>query len=727
MYILLIIYHGLFAMLAQLVILRELSIPFLGNELFLGTFLSSWLFWLGIGSLCVKHLLKPKEWHIKYFSYSFLILSVLLIMQILLIRLSQALFSFGSLIGPLGTVLFTFASMSVFCFVVGAQFTIACKATFSSKDKDVILGRVYLYETIGAVAGGILFTYVLIGNVPIFTISLALSLGCIISSLVLIRKELYAKKILLISGCLLLLLFNFKLEHMVNKIQWKGYELISRYEARNANLVLTRLGSIKNVFIDGTISASFPNVQSYEPIAHWPLLISKNPEKILVIGEAGLGLLKEVLKHNPDSVDYVIFDRAFIDFIEPNLERLDILALEDKRVNIHYLDGRLYIKNTDKRYDTIILDTGAASNLKLNRFYTQEFYRSIKSRLKSGGIFSFSIASSENYLYGKTRIFNLSVYKTLKSVFSNIEIIPGDNIIFLASPSNFIISKDTIIKRLQDRYISNAYAVSSYFEYKLTHKRRIDLKRDLENTADIEVNSDFRPKTYYYFTNLWQTKFASGLLHFLVCIFFLILARIIFKKRKSIIEFFRYKQECVLIFILGFIGILLELILMLAYQVISGFIYWQMGLLFAAFMLGLFLGGRLGVQLRRSSNRKHFSYLVGIFLSLIILSMCLKYYLPYFINFSNIANIFIFSSLLILIGVLIGCAFVVASFLMVEDEIMHKAGSLYSSDLWGGAMGALLTGNIIVPFLGLLGALNFAAAGGFIGLVVFCGLKFRLK
>ena len=53
----------------------------------------------------------------------------------------------------------------------------------------VALGQVYLYEAQGAVIGGVIFTYILIGSVPTFIIALAVSLGCIFASLGLLGKK----------------------------------------------------------------------------------------------------------------------------------------------------------------------------------------------------------------------------------------------------------------------------------------------------------------------------------------------------------------------------------------------------------------------------------------------------------------------------------------------------------------------------------------------------------
>jgi len=102
-----------------------------------------------------------------------------------------------------------------------------------------------------------------------------------------------------------------------------------------------------------------------------------------------------------------------------------------------------------------------------------------------------------------------------------------------------------------------------------------------------------------------------------------------------------------------------------------------------------------------------------------VLSVCAAYLLPYSIYLSTLQNIFIFIALLALIGVIVGAAFVIASFLIQADNVMSKAGSLYAADLWGAALSAILSANFIAPLFGILGALNFAAAIGLAGLAIF--------
>lgn len=714
MYNFIFLYLGLFALLAQLIIFRELSVLFYGNELFLGTFLASWMFWAGGGSLLIKRLLNEKRPSAKYFSHGFMTLSFVLPVTILTIRLSKSLFYFGEFIGPVGTILFTFAVMSFLCFILGSQFTLACAIASDKIKKEMALSRVYLCEAFGAVIGGVLFTYLLIGFVPTFTVAVVLSFLCLLVGWGLGAKEISINRLLLPALALALLCGNFFLEPAVNRIQWTKYELIRQKEARNATLTLVKMGSITNVFIDGMISASFPNPESYEPVAHWPLLATEKPVRLLILGDVSLGLLKEALKHNPESVDYVVLDHSFLDLVGPYLGVEDRAALKDPRITIHYLDARLFVKQQRDRYDAVIINIPDVPNLKLNRFYTQEFYGQIKSILKPTGILALSVTSSENYLSPQTKMFNASVYRTLKSVFGSVEMIPGDNMMFLCGLSAIDMRPEIILQRLSKRGISNRYVIPSYIEYKLETRRRAELKRTLEETSGVVINRDFRPTTYYYFTNFWLNKFASPLGCLLGGILLVLIGAVIAGKRKSLVSLAREK-ECLIIFIIGFVGMLLEVILLLGFQIISGYVYWQMGILFAAFMLGLFLGSAIGTRAQHHSRQMHSRYLSLSSIAMAGLSVAAEFLLPHLVNASTAQNIGIFTGLLMLIGIIVGASFVIAGFLMGAQEIVLKAGRLYAADLWGAASGAMLSTNFIIPLWGLPGALNFSAILGLVG------------
>jgi len=721
-------YHGLLAMLAQLVIFRELAVIFYGNELFLGIFLASWLFWVGLGSLLAKRLSRKEKLSGKYFFSGFLALSILLPLIILFIRISKSLFSFGEFIGPLATVSYTFVIMGLLCFIIGAQFSLGCALAWRNSEKENALGRVYLCESAGSVIAGVLFTYVLIGVMPLFMIVLFLSLGCVLVSLSMTGRKLSAQNMAIMAFALVLAGVYFKIEPLVNKLEWRGYRFIKQKETRNATLSLVKMGSIVNVFADGLLSASFPDPESYELLTHWPLLATAEPSRVLILGDWSLGTLKEALKHSPKRVDYVILDNSFLNLVRPYLSSEDNSALRDKRVDIHYGDMRLFVRNSAKglrlnfgqenKYDTVMINIREVPNLKLNRFFTREFYSQVKSIIRPAGVLAVSVVSSENYLSGNTRKFNALVFRTLKSVFAEIEMIPGDNLMFLCSSLAIDTRQETILARFENRRLANRYFIPSYIEYKLNFARRAELKKILEETPGIEMNRDFLPAACYYFSGFWLNKLTLPVEYFMAGALIFLAAFFAFKKRKVLHSFF-HSRERVLVFSLGLTGISLEMILLLSFQIASGNVYWQMGILFASFMGGLFLGGVFGGKLKSAPAEKKWMALVELSSAIIISSLFLKYFLPGLINFPVLQSIIIFLLFLLFIGVIVGASFVISGFLILENEITTKAGSLYSADLWGAALGAILSANLIIPLFGFLGALNFSAVTGTFGLAAF--------
>lgn len=718
MFNLTVIYYGLLAMLTQLVAFRELSVLFYGDELFLGTFLSSWLFWIGLGSFLARRLVRKSEDAVSYLSYAFLAESVLFPGMILAVRATKGYFAFGEFIGPLTTILYTFTVMGFICFVIGAQFSLACAAAAGRTREERVLGKVYLYESLGAVLGGVLFTYILIGYVPTFVIALVLSAGSVFVSLVLLIKKIRFRNTIIAAAALAALAVYIMIEPAANRFEWSRYRFIKQKEARNDTLSLVSMGSIRSVFKDGTLSASFPDPQGYEPAAHWPMLASGEPKSVLILGDTSLGLIKEVLKYRPERIDCVMLDSSFLDLAESYLDDEDSRAMENPAVHIHYADSRIFLRNNKDKYDAVIMNIQEVPNLKANRLYTQEFYGQIRSALKPGGIFASSAASSENYLSMKTRIFNASVYRTLKSVFDTVEVIPGDTITFLSSPSVIEMTEKTILGRFYARKPSNQYFIPSYIAYKLNGQRRAELKNILEETPGVEINRDFRPTTCYYFASFWFNKFVSPLGYLMPAILIIAFA-FIFLNKATLSRFGGLRKEGVLIFGLGFTGILLEIVLLLGYQIISGFVYWQIGTLFASFMAGLFLGSLVANRLRHDSAGRHFTSLIVLSIIIAALSLCAGILLPYFIYLTTAQIIIIFAALLSVIGIAVGSSFVIAGFLVSEKELMKKTGGLYAADLWGAALGAILSTNLIVPLFGILGAFNFAAFAGLAALAIF--------
>ncbi|MBI4712461.1 MAG: hypothetical protein HY762_04045, partial [Planctomycetes bacterium] len=66
-------------------------------------------------------------------------------------------------------------------------------------------------------------------------------------------------------------------------------------------------------------------------------------------------------------------------------------------MQIHYQDGRRFIKGTTFKFDMVIVNLPDPSTATINRFYTTDFFREAQQRLNKGGVLATRCSSAVNY------------------------------------------------------------------------------------------------------------------------------------------------------------------------------------------------------------------------------------------------------------------------------------------------------------------------------------------
>jgi spermidine synthase len=90
--------------------------------------------------------------------------------------------------------------------------------------------------------------------------------------------------------------------------------------------------------------------------------------------------------------------------------------LNDERVKIKHVDGRLWLKTAPTKYDLIFIGIMEPANLQTNRFFTREFFSLAKQRLDEGGILVLGAPGSLTYSGEALKDLNGCIFHTLKSV-----------------------------------------------------------------------------------------------------------------------------------------------------------------------------------------------------------------------------------------------------------------------------------------------------------------------
>lgn len=689
------IFYGFTATIGQLLLLRELHVVFPVNEYTISFGLATWLFGVGIGSGWRKGL--P-------FSIMNVLTALSIPLSIIIARSLKHVFGigFGELAGPVAAFWGILLTMLPVAFAAGSQFASAT---------SLVPGRkVYFWESIGAVAGGLAFTFFLVEVAPI-KVALSMLLFNISLSLLFVATSLAtltSSCALIILGCLVATsTLPANLDFNLRKWEWRSYRLLSETNTRFGHLAVTGTGALYSLFEDGIIAATWPLPEYTEELVHMSLLACPKVEHVLLIGGSYKGTVAEILKHNPTSIDVVEPNKRLKPFLEPYLDSGTLASFKDSIVHYHYTDGRLWLASIKNAYDAVILDLPPPVTSVANRFYTQEFFALSKTALKPGGILAFKLPGTENYINPELQMFNAVIYQSLRHSFPHAVALPGLNTLFLCpnTETPLLLEPVRLARVYESRKLKNRLVVPVYFPFKLNKERMEYLKIQLGKQVAL-LNSDFKPVSYTLWHKFWKKEFYSSfyVVNYIlaVSVLFMMVRRAI--KSISVNNIGWTKTNILLIMgVLGLAGILFEFAVILIYQTRFGYVYEQLGLIFASFMLGLAVGSGIpNFQYVKDldSRLKHTGMTTLLLISTIGLSaicglgsvLC-----------ANSPRLWLFAGL-VLAGIALGLAYAAAC--IIGESCQVPASMVYQADLIGSGTGAIFS-LITIPQLGIPGTIKF--------------------
>ncbi|MCD8497691.1 MAG: polyamine aminopropyltransferase [Alphaproteobacteria bacterium] len=141
----------------------------------------------------------------------------------------------------------------------------------------------------------------------------------------------------------------------------------------------------KILVLDGAVQITTRDEFIYqEMMAHVPLFSHSEPENVLIIGGGDGGILREVLRHKSlKKVMMVEIDQVVIDACVKHMPEINDggTIYKDPRTELIVRDAAEYIRETDARFDVVIIDStdpiGPGEKL-----FTTEFYAALARTLK---------------------------------------------------------------------------------------------------------------------------------------------------------------------------------------------------------------------------------------------------------------------------------------------------------------------------------------------------------
>lgn len=715
----------------QALMVRELLVSFSGNELSIGLVLGAWLLLEAIGSglagrLSARIPPRPATYALLQTALALLLLPTLL----LAVHVRGLLGAVpGEVIAPPSALWTSLLVLAPVGLVDGAMFATACRVSWGDGPSDRAdvrpAGRVYVLEAVGSILGGLFFTFLLVPFLSSTQILLLVA-GLNLASAATLFLSFPPCRLLagLAAGALGLAALGLLplapgLHRSLIAGRWAPLPLAYEGNSPYGNIAIAAQEGQITLFVSGSpfLTAPDPDLAAIEQRVHLPaLFLDGMPRRALVLGGGAGGVLHELQRYPLEELDYAEPDPFLIQALRAVPVALVEEELADARLHLALEDGRRFVAEQAGRrasYDLIVLNLPLPTTLELNRLYTCEFLEMVRPLLAPRGVLAVPSPPARTYLAPAARDLLSCYARTMGSVFPHVRPIPADEqTLWLASVENPLEGDaDALARRWEELGLETRVLNRIYLRYLLDEAVAEAFSTGLARGPVAEVNRDGHPAGLRYALGYESARYAPALepffralgelrpWHMAVGIAALTLPGLLFlRKRERLVPW--------AVATTGLAGMTADLLIILAFQVLYGYLYQQVGLLITAFMAGLSLGGQAMTAWAGRLRRpwRILTLLEGAIVlawagmggALFVLlqrptpSSPLEYVLLLAVN--------------VLAGLLVGAEFPLAGRILLESGRggSRVAGALYAWDLVGATVGAVAVSALFLPALGLV-------------------------
>ncbi|MDD5065418.1 MAG: hypothetical protein PHF84_00075 [bacterium] len=701
---------GFYSLVTQVFFIKEILSTFSSNEITAGLILAFWLLGNGLGNfLSRRYHDKLKE---RVHSLFFLNLNLFFI-GLILVRFFCVFFHI-----PLGEMVNVFY-LFLFSLVVVVPFSLLWGINFNYlyimiKEGLQPESRMYSLEALGAALASLLTSYVFIRLNSVFLIAGILYFLLMIS-FVLNRKIKHPLFVMTGVIFILLLLFHQKIDYFTEIKRYKNLTIEKSLETPYGRLVVARYRNTFSFYNNNLFLFSLGDRVLPELMVSLLASEVERMDRVLVINNGMDGIVEKLLSDPEIKNLYYVESNPYLMNLYMNYARSDFL--KDPRLEVFIQDGRGFLNRVHGKFDAVLVHTPDPYDLQLNRYFSREFFVKVRNVLTKRGVLLFKASSSENFLNPYQSRYLGSLYNTLKEVFPDILLFPGDPCFILASPAKGVLTYDENELRKRGEALHSDYYKAYFLPSRCNEFKLHQFLNSIDQSSG--VNRDLKPITFFYHMVLWTTRTSQSIkdifsffyhVPFIWFILLLISGSLVF-------YFFMMKEKAQAIMlsmsVTGFTVIGLEILSLFLYQILRGNLYFNMGLLFFSYMLGLSAGSLIYPRIRWSRIR--------IFKSiqfLFIFIPCLIFPLYYLLNLlaSGWIMDMVFILFILLFSTLSGIQFP-ASVQLHPDSIFSPS-RINSIDLFSSAAGAFLVSLFFIPLYGITNTALFLSLTNLIAFLI---------
>ena len=289
----------------------------------------------------------------------------------------------------------------------GAAFPFAV-AVASGRDDTVTehLGRIYAINTLGAILGSLLAGFVLIPTIGLhLTIRAVAAISAVSAIAILLRAHRGTGRSLGFTLAAAVLAAIAVAPHWDRSLVSSGAykyapamrgsnlatsltagELLSYREGPAGTVAVRKLTGTISLAIDGKVDASNAgDMLTQRMLAHVPLLLHPNPQRVAILGLGSGVTLGSALSHPIQNATVLEISPEVVAasrFFEDENHR----ALADSRTRLVVGDGRTHLMLGTESYDVIVSEPSNPWMAGIASLFTREFFEGARARLAPGGV-----------------------------------------------------------------------------------------------------------------------------------------------------------------------------------------------------------------------------------------------------------------------------------------------------------------------------------------------------
>ena len=720
---------GAFTLAAQTVLFRQYMVAGDGGELAVGLFYASWFLWIAVGALLHRRRPPVEGDELRRLLWLLALYVPAAALQFAALRSLRMLAGVppADLFPMADLVWTTVLANAPVGLITGMAFPVACTALMGRDEgASPAATRGYVLESAGSFAGGLGVTLLVaasMGSVAILSAAvLLLALPC---SVLAWRKRLTGAGVALtgaaaIGAALLISPLGSGLENWVEDHRLAralpDVRRVLTAETPYRHLVIGRRGEQLVAVSDGSILTALPAEDRDLPTAALLMAQQPNARRILLIGQGSEGLAGQLLVYDPEQLVHLQPDVVAAEALFRHLPGATAKQLDHPSLERAFGDARQLLRRDGPgSFDLVVLDLPDPTSASSNRLSTTDFFELIRSVLAEDGVLATCFGSTVNYRGGEAQAYGASALATLRNVFDQVAVVPGETTWLFAGagPTD---DPQELARRYrtlpaEPRQVP-VQAFASLVEARRVERVRAEYDAVIEQQGDRLLNRDASPIAYFLQLQVLARTTGAGLSDVLaaaraagIWLYLIPLAIGALLWLRAPLSWPNRRDEsrrngALLLGVAGAAAISLQVCLLLSFQNRFGDLFGQVGWLNALFMAGLAGGGMVGVRwLVEVAGTRPVLIFCGLSAAFALL---VAWVTPALHSAGEGAALTAYYLLFATAGVTFGLGFPVAGSLVAGGgEGTHGVGALLeSADHWGAALGAAVVGVAMVPLLG---------------------------